>query len=85
MISFFAWMLTYGFFRKFQVATVALEITMNVEEIASIVIINPFGSIKVSAWELLKYIDNKMKAMNNELAKFAANKKIHLNFILKNS
>jgi hypothetical protein len=57
---------------------------MNVEEIASIVIINPFGSIKVSAWELLKYIDNKIKAMNNELAKFAANKKTHLNFILKN-
>jgi hypothetical protein len=56
---------------------------MKIDEIASIVIMNPFGSIKVSVWELLEYIDNNMKAMNNEFAKFAANKKIHLNFISK--
>ena len=77
-------MLSYGFFRKFQVATVTLEITMNIEKIASIVIMSSFGSTKVRACELLRYIDNKIKAMNNEFAKFAANKKTHLNFILKN-
>lgn len=45
---------------------------------------NPFGSIKVRVCELLRYIDNKIKAMNNEFAKFAANKNTHLNCILKN-
>jgi translation elongation factor EF-1alpha len=69
-------MLSYGFFRKFQVATVTLEITTNIEKIASIVIMNSFGSTKVRTCELLRYIDNKINAMNNEFAKFAANKKI---------
>jgi hypothetical protein len=74
----------YGFFKKFHVAIVALEITMNSERIASIVNMNSFGSIKVTVWELFRYIDSTIKAMNSEFAKFAANKNIHLNFILKN-
>jgi hypothetical protein len=45
---------------------------------------NSFGSTKVRTCKLLRYIDNKINAMNNEFAKFAANKKLHLNFILKN-
>jgi hypothetical protein len=67
---------------KFQVAMVALEITMQTEEIASIVMIIAFGSINVIVWEFWKYIDNNKKVMNSELAKFAVNKIIHLNFIL---
>jgi hypothetical protein len=54
-------MLSYGFFRKFQVATVTLEITTNIEKIASIVIMSSFGSTKVRACELLRYIDKNKR------------------------
>jgi hypothetical protein len=58
---------------------------MKIENTASTVIISSFGSIKVMVCELLRNIDNKINAMNSELAKFAANKTTHLSLNLKNS
>ncbi len=67
--------------KKFQAVIIMLETTIRIEEIASMVMMSWFGSNKVMACVLLRYIDDKTKAMNIEFPKFAANKRTHLNFI----